>query len=51
MGNMVTNFGAKFNFDGLHIDKVLGNWKSDNNKNMKNKNTWVRFPSPKSIVL
>jgi len=26
---------AKFNYDRFHIDKVLGNWKSDNNKNKK----------------
>jgi len=37
MGDTVTNVCAKFNYDWLHIDKVLGNWKSDNNKK-KNKN-------------
>jgi len=36
MGNMVTNVGAKFTYDRLSIDKVLGNWKSEK-KNNKNK--------------
>jgi len=34
---MVPNVRAKFNYDRLHIDKVLGNWKSDNNKKHKSK--------------
>jgi len=33
MGNVVTNVCAKFNCDRLRIDKALGIWKSDNNKN------------------
>jgi len=33
MANMVTNVCVKFNYDLLRIDKALGNWKSDNNKN------------------
>jgi len=33
------NVCANFNYDRLHIDKVLGNLKHDNNKNKhKNKN-------------
>jgi len=32
-GNIITSVCAKFNYDRLHIDKVLGYWKSDNNNN------------------
>jgi len=36
---MVTNVCVKFNYDRFRIDKVLGNWKSENNnQNEKNKN-------------
>ena len=35
--NIVTNLCAKLNYDRLRSEKVLGNWKSDNN-NPKNKN-------------
>jgi len=31
----VTNLPAKFNYDGLRNEKVLGNWKSDNNKSQE----------------
>jgi len=37
MGNQVINVYAKFSYDRLRIDKALGFWKSDNNKN-KSKN-------------
>jgi len=37
MGNMCTNVSVKFNYDWLHIDKALGNFRtSDNNNNNNN---------------
>jgi len=50
MGNIVTNVCAKFNYDRLHIDKILGNWKSDDNNNKKNNihSTLGPFPDPKN---
>ena len=59
LGNMVTNVCAKFNYDLLHVDKVLGNLKSDNkmNKHKNNKkkknnvhSTWGPFLGPKMIL-
>jgi len=46
MGNVVANVCAKFNYDLLRIDKVLGNWKSngnnsDNNNNKSRRRTFV----------
>ena len=38
MGNVVTNVCTKFNCNQLHVDKGLGNWKSDKYKKDKNKN-------------
>jgi len=29
MGNMVISIYVKFNYDWLHIDEALGNWKSE----------------------
>jgi len=37
MENIITNVCAKINYDRLRIDKVLGKWKSDNNKNKTKK--------------
>jgi len=53
---MFTNVCAKFNYDGFHIDKALGNfWKSDNKKHkQKNNNnnnvrsTWGPVLSPRT---
>jgi len=50
MGSVVTNVYVKFNYNRLHIDKALGNWKSDNNKNKNKRNVrsvWEPFPGPK----
>ena len=41
MGNLVTNVCAKFNYDWLRIDKVLGNWKCDNGKKKKKDNVHI----------
>jgi len=44
MGYMVTNVCAPFNYDRLHIDKVLGNFrKSDNNKNNDKNNVRIEL--------
>jgi len=43
---MVTNVYVKFNYDWLHTDKALGNWKSDNNNNKNVCSTWEPFPGP-----
>jgi len=42
---MVTNVCVKFNYDRLRFDKVLGNWKSDNNKKNYVRYTCGPFPS------
>jgi len=44
---------AKFNYDRLHVDKVLGNWKSDNNKNKKCniRSNLGPYPGPRIILL
>ena len=55
MANMVTYVYAKFNYDRLHVDKVLANWESDNNKDKDKENKknvcsfWGPFPGPKTI--
>ena len=49
MGNMVTNVWVKFNCDQLRIAKVLGNWKSEINKNKKKNicSAWGPVSGPK----
>jgi len=55
MENMVANVCEKFNYSRLRTDKVLGIWKSDNNKKHMNKNknknnvrsAWRTFPGTK----
>jgi len=37
MGNIVTYVNVKLNYDRLRVDKALGFWKSDKNRN-NNKN-------------
>ena len=53
LGNMVTNVCAKFNHDRLRIDKVSGNWKSDDNKTKQTTNVrsaWGLFADQKSRI-
>jgi len=52
--NTVTNLSAKFNYDRLQNEKVLGNLKSDNNNPKNNKNNicrhWGSIPGTKAIL-
>jgi len=48
MGSIITNVCVNFNYDRLRIDKALGNWKSDNNKNKHNiHSAWGPFRDQK----
>ena len=43
MHNIVVNMCEMFHYDRLRNDRALGNGKSDNNKNKKNKNNVLSY--------